>query len=83
MNISERVKELVAEHSGIRLENIKEDSRLTEDLGMDSLDAIELTMGVEEEYGLHITDEEAETMVTVKMIISYVTRRKNEEANLA
>ncbi|MCK5639900.1 MAG: acyl carrier protein [Gammaproteobacteria bacterium] len=47
-------------------EEIKPETNLIDDLGMDSLDAVELVMAVEEEFGIEVPDNVAETCITVQ-----------------
>jgi acyl carrier protein len=47
---------------------------MIEDLGADSLDAVELVMAVEEEFGIEVPDEEAEKLISVGDIISHVEK---------
>lgn len=49
-------------------------ARLIEDLGADSLDAIEITMGLEEAFDIEISDEDIERMETVDDVITYLAR---------
>jgi acyl carrier protein len=59
---------------------IKYESRLTEDLGGDSLDMLELIMALEERFGLEVPDEDAEYIKTVRDITEYVKKRLAENA---
>ena len=66
--IEKRVKSIVSEQLGVKLEDIKNDSKFVEDLGADSLDTVELVMAFECE----IPDEEAEKITTVQEAIQYI-----------
>ena len=72
-NIEDRVKKIVAEQLGVKLEDVKNESSFVDDLGADSLDTVELVMALEEEFETEIPDEEAEKINTVKAAIDYVT----------
>jgi acyl carrier protein len=72
-NIEERVKKIVAEQLGVKLEDVKNESSFVDDLGADSLDTVELVMALEEEFETEIPDEEAEKINTVQAAIDYVT----------
>ncbi len=68
----ERVRDIVAEDLGVDEDKITMDSRFIEDLGADSLDAVELILEMEEEFGLEISDEDAEKIRTVGDAVRYV-----------
>ena len=70
--IFEKVKNIIAEELGIELEEIKLDSDLTDDLGADSLDAIELIMEIESQFDCEIADNEATKIKKVSDIVSYL-----------
>ena len=72
-NIEERVKKIVAEQLGVKLEDVKNESSFVDDLGADSLDTVELVMALEEEFETEIPDEEAEKITTVQLAIDYIT----------
>lgn len=72
MSIEERVKKIIAELQGLKDYQIYNISHLKEDLNMDSLDAVELTMALEDEFGFEIPDEEAEKLLTVQNIVDYI-----------
>lgn len=71
--IEERVKKIVAEQLGVKIEEVRNESSFTEDLGADSLDTVELVMALEEEFETEIPDEEAEKIASVQDAINYVT----------
>ena len=60
----DRVREIVAEILGVTTSKITEDTRFA-DLGWNSLDAVEMVLGLEEEFDLNIPDDAAETICTV------------------
>lgn len=70
--IFEKVKEIIAEELGIEADTIELESHLADDLGADSLDAIELIMAVEEEFEVQIDDSEATNIQTVSDIVNYL-----------
>ncbi|AIO19623.1 Acyl carrier protein [Candidatus Izimaplasma bacterium HR1] len=70
--VFEKVKEIIAEELGIELDEIKMESDLTDDLGADSLDAIELIMEVESQFDVEIADSEATKIKAVSDIVEYL-----------
>tara|TARA_B100001996_G_C18475472_1_gene521678 strand:- start:140 stop:376 length:237 start_codon:yes stop_codon:yes gene_type:complete len=71
-NIDERVKSIVVKQLGVKEEDVKNESKFIEDLGADSLDTVELVMGLEEEFDTEILDEDAEKITTVQQAIDYI-----------
>ena len=69
-NIKEKVKKIVADHLGIEVEKVTEESSFIDDLGADSLDTVELVMAFEEEFGSEISDSEAEKILTSETQLS-------------
>ena len=74
--ILDKVKELVASQLGKSEGEVTPDSSFIEDLGADSLDLVELIMSMEDEYGLEISDEDAEKIVTVKDAVKFIMENK-------
>lgn len=75
MSIEEKIKEIIAEKLGIKdAGEIDNAASFIDDLGADSLDTVELVMAFEEEYGVEISDEEAEKIRTVQNAIDYVSQ---------
>jgi acyl carrier protein len=64
-DIAERVKKIVVEHLGVEPDKVTEKANFIDDLGADSLDTVELVMAFEEEFGVEIPDDAAETIQTV------------------
>jgi len=75
-NIQEKVTEIIVEQLGVSADQVKLESKMIEDLGADSLDAVELVMAVEEEFEIEVPDEEAEKLVSVGDIVSHVEKAK-------
>ena len=70
--IFDKVKDIIAEELGIEPDTIKLESNLTDDLGADSLDAIELIMAVEESFDVEIDDSDATAIKLVSDIVTYL-----------
>ena len=68
----DKVKQMLANQLNIPVEKIKEDSRLIEDLGADSLDMIEMLMSLEEEFGITVPDDKVEGLKTVENIVAFI-----------
>ncbi len=75
-DIVEQVKSIVAEQLDRNKEEVTIDSSFIDDLGADSLDAVELIMRLEEEFGIDIPDEDAEKITTVKAAVDYINSHK-------
>ncbi len=75
MAVEEKVKSIIAEQLGVKLEEVTEDASFIDDLGADSLDTVELIMALEEEFNIEIPDEDAEKMTTVGDAIRYIDEK--------
>ncbi len=60
-----KVKKIVAEQLNVDEKEVKLESAFIDDLGADSLDTVELVMAFEEEFGIEISDEDADKIKTV------------------
>ena len=69
---TERVKRIVSERLSVAPEKVTETASFEDDLGADSLDAVELVMVFEEEFGIEIPDDEAEKISTVGDAVRYL-----------
>ncbi len=70
----DKIKDIIVEQLGVNAEQVTRESKMIEDLGADSLDAVELVMAIEEEFGIEVPDDQAEKLVAVGDIIDYVDK---------
>lgn len=70
----EKVQKVIAEQLDIDPETITPETNIYDDLGADSLDAVELVMSLEDEYGITIPDEAANDLTTVGRIVEYLEK---------
>ena len=71
----DKLKEILVDVLGVNEEDVKLESKFVDDLGADSLDLVELIMAFEDKFGIEISDEEAEKMVTVKDVLDYISSK--------
>lgn len=75
MTTFERVRKILVDQLGdIKEEEVTPQASIKDDLGADSLDVVEIVMGLEEEFEVTIPDTEAEKIVTVQQIMDYVEK---------
>jgi len=79
--LQEKVRSIIAEQLGVKLEEVTPQASFIDDLGADSLDTVELVMALEEEFGIEIPDEEAEKMVTVGDAMKYIEEKSGQKAS--
>ena len=72
--IFENVRDALAQQFEVDPETITMDTNLIDDLGADSLAVVELTMSLEDMYGISITDEDAAQLYTVQKIVDYLEK---------
>lgn len=70
--VADRVRAIIAEQLGVKIEEVTDTASFVDDLGADSLDTVELVMALEEEFGIEIPDEDAEKMTSVGEAIKYI-----------
>lgn len=75
-DIEEKVKKVILEHISKDVERFGSSSKLS-DHGTDSLDAVEIIMAAEEEFGIEIPDEDAQKMETMEQIVEYIVNKAN------
>mgnify|MGYP003143421752 CR=1 FL=1 len=66
------IKQIIADHLDLDVDNISSDKHIMNDLGADSLDTVEIVMQLEEEFDIDIPDADAETLETVGHIEKYI-----------
>jgi acyl carrier protein len=72
----EKIKSIIVEQLGVEESEVTEDAHFIDDLGADSLDTVELVMALEEEFGVEISDEDAEKIQTVGDIKKFIDKLK-------
>jgi acyl carrier protein len=72
MNTFDRVKKVLVEQLDVSEDEVVPPASIVDDLKADSLDVVEIIMGLEEEFDIEIPDEDAEKITTVQQIIDYV-----------
>jgi len=75
-DVAERVKKIVIQHLGVDAEKVVDNADFIDDLGADSLDRVELVMAFEEEFGVEIPDDAAESIVTVGDAVRFIEKAK-------
>ena len=74
--VFDKVREIIVEQLGVDEDKVTLETHLMKDLEADSLDAVEIIMAIEEEYGIEIPDEEAEKFQIVADLVAYVDENK-------
>ncbi|HWT57038.1 MAG TPA: acyl carrier protein, partial [Rhizobium sp.] len=73
-DIAERVKKIVIDHLGVDADKVVESASFIDDLGADSLDTVELVMAFEEEFGVEIPDDAADSILTVGDAVKFIEK---------
>ena len=74
--VFEKIRDIIVEQLQVDEDEITLEANLMKDLSADSLDAVEIIMAIEDEYGFEIPDEEAEKMQTVQDLVNFVEENK-------
>lgn len=74
--VFEKIKEIIIDELGIDESKITMESRFREDLGADSLDAVEIIMQIEEEFGVEINEDVIQDMKVIGDIVKYIEENK-------
>jgi acyl carrier protein len=73
-DVAERVKKIVIDHLGVEADKVTEGASFIDDLGADSLDTVELVMAFEEEFGVEIPDDAADSILTVGDAVKFIEK---------
>ena len=73
--IEKRVIEVLSDKASMDVQQITLQSRLVDDLGLDSLDAVEMVFEIEESYGIDIPDDQIQEFKTAQDIVTYLSLR--------
>ncbi len=80
MALFDEIRELLVTQLAVKPDMVKPESNVTDDLGADSLDAIELVSALEEKFEISIADDEAKQIGTVSAIVSLVEQKLQGKA---
>jgi len=75
MSTFDRVKKVVVDQLDVNEDEVNAQASFVDDLGADSLDVVELVMGLEEEFDIEIPDEDAEKISTVDDAVKYIDEK--------
>lgn len=76
MSVFEQVKEVIVDKLGVEADKVTLEASFVDDLGADSLETVELIMGLEDKFGVTIADEDAEKIRTVQDAVSFIESSK-------
>ncbi|HPB67884.1 MAG TPA: acyl carrier protein [Candidatus Omnitrophota bacterium] len=79
MAVEEKIRSIIAEQLGVKVDEVTPQASFIDDLGADSLDTVELIMALEEEFSVEIPDEDAEKMTTVGDAIKYIEEKSTKK----
>ena len=74
-DVADGLREIMAARLGLRAEQLVPEARLVEDLGLDSLDAVELAISVERKFDIEVPEEELTKLKTVADMVALVESR--------
>ena len=74
--VFEKLQGIIVEVLGVEKEEVTLEANLNDDLGADSLDAVELVMAIEDEFEIKVSDEVAQKLQTVQQIVDFIQGEK-------
>lgn len=75
MTTYEKLKPIIADQLGVKMENISPEATFKDDFQADSLDMVNLTMEIEDEFAIEISDKVAATLQTVGDVVKFIENR--------
>ena len=76
--VFDKIKDIIVEQLDVEEDAVTMEASITEDLGADSLDVVDLVMSIEESFDVEIPDEEVENIKTVGDIVKYIEKKVEE-----
>jgi len=70
--VFEKLKKIIVEELGVNASEVKLEAHINDDLGADSLDAVELIMAIEDEFEIKVSDDVAQAFTTVQEITDFI-----------
>ena len=76
--VFDKIKDIIVEQLDVEEDAVTMEASITEDLGADSLDVVDLVLSIEESFDVEIPDEEVENIKTVGDIVKYIENKVEE-----
>lgn len=76
--VFDKIKDIIVEQLDVEEDAVTMEASITDDLGADSLDVVDLIMSIEESFDVEIPDEEVENIKTVGNIVKYIENKVEE-----
>ena len=76
--VFDKIKDIIVEQLDVEEDSVTMEASITDDLGADSLDVVDLVMSIEESFDVEIPDEEVENIKTVGDIVKYIENKVEE-----
>lgn len=73
--VFDKIKDIIVEQLDVEEDAVTMEASITDDLGADSLDVVDLVMSIEESFDVEIPDEEVENIKTVGDIVKYIENK--------
>ena len=72
--IFEKIKKIIVAELNVPKEKVTLEASLVDDLGADSIDAVEVIMAIEDEFGVEISDDDMANIKTIKDMVDYIEK---------
>lgn len=73
--VFDKIRQMIADQLSIDSDSIQMDSDILKDIGLDSLDIVELIMATEDEWGIIVEDDDVQSFKTVRDVVSYIENK--------
>ncbi len=72
MSVFDKVKEIILQELSVEADKVTREANLKEDLGADSIDAVQIIMDLEDTFGIEIDTDNADAIATVGNLVDYI-----------
>lgn len=76
MTVFEQIRDIIVSELNVKPEKVTLEANLKDDLGADSIDAVQIIMDIEDTFGVTIDEDDAQDMLTVKNVVEYIESKK-------